>query len=254
VAPGYVGDIAALPDLREFRPAMVWKRGRLVFEGGEVEPFEDPPVPGWMLDTMHAARITPASLRVSSNGVAIRVIEVRPGQIVTGAVAEPPATNDGATVADPARDLAKIAVADRHTASGRVGIGFVRGFGLEAGAFGSTVAHDAHNLMLVGVDDEDMAVAAARLQELRGGQVVVRDGRVLAELPLPLGGLVSLQDRNWVAERTVELERAAADCGVTMPAPFMALSFLALSVVPELKVTDLGLVDGVNFQLVPLEA
>jgi len=254
VAPGYIADVVALPELVEFRPALVWKRGRLVFDGTDVAAFDGPSVPEWMLDTMHSGGTTAASFHVPSNGRDIRVMEVRPGQIVTGAATESPRIEDGATVADPDRDLAKIAVVDRHSASGRVGIGFVRGFGLKAGAFGSTVAHDAHNLMLVGVNDDDMAMAAARLQALRGGQVVVRDGRILDELPLPLGGLVSTEVRSWVADRTVALERAAADCGVTIHAPFMALSFLALSVVPELKVTDLGLVDAVRFQLVPLEA
>ena len=118
---------------------------------------------------------------------------------------------------------------------------------------GSTVAHDAHNMMLVGTNDQDMAVAASRLSELGGGQVVVRDGAVVAEVALPLGGLVSLEPHDRVAAQVEALEAAAADCGVTLRAPFMALSFLALSVIPELKVTDRGLVDGVKFELVPLE-
>lgn len=118
---------------------------------------------------------------------------------------------------------------------------------------GSTVAHDAHNVMLVGTNDADMAMAAARLSEIGGGQVVVRDGRVLAEVALPLGGLMSLEPRERVAAQVEALEAAAADCGATLHAPFMALSFLALSVIPELKVTDLGLVDGVKFEVVPLQ-
>ncbi len=253
IAPGYVADVVALPDLVSFRPAAVWKRGRLVYDGREVAAFDDPSVPAWMLDTMHVRALSPADFHVPSSGRPIRVIEVREGSIVTGASIEPPTVADGLAVADPERDLAKIAVVERHRATGGKGIGFVRGFGIAAGALGSTVAHDAHNLMLVGTNDGDMAAAAERLRQTRGGQVVVRDGVVLAELPLPVGGLVSLEPRGRVAELSLALERAAAECGVRLRAPFMALSFLALSVIPELKVTDLGLVDGVEFALVPLE-
>ncbi len=254
VAPGYLADVVALSDLREFRPARVWKRGRLAFDGERVAEFPSPEVPDWMLHTMHAAPVTEEALRIpaGSNGRLVRVMEVRAGQLVTGSLTAEPLVRDGAVMADPSRDLAKIAVAERHRESGRIGIGLVRGFGLREGALGSTVAHDAHNVMLVGADDRDMAVAAARLQEIGGGQVMVRDGRVLAEVALPLGGLVSLEPRDRVAAACVALEEAARGCGVTLRAPFMALSFLALSVIPELRVTDLGLVDGLKFELVPL--
>jgi adenine deaminase len=254
VAPGYLADVVAVPDLGEFRPARVWKRGRLVFDGEAVADFAAPEVPDWMLHTMHAAPVTEDRLRIPAADAPglVRVMEVRAGQLVTGALTAEPRIEDGAIVADPRRDLAKIAVAERHRESGRIGIGLVRGFGLREGALGSTVAHDAHNVMLVGTNDRDMAVAAARLSELEGGQVVVRDGAVLAEVELPLGGLVSLRPHGEVAAQVIALEAAGEACGVTLRAPFMALSFLALSVIPELKVTDLGLVDGVKFQLVPL--
>jgi adenine deaminase len=206
-----------------------------------------------MLHTMHARPVTEERLRVEAgSGGTVRVMEVRAGQIVTGSLTAEPRITDGAIVADPDRDLAKIAVAERHRESDRMGIGLVRGFGLREGALGSTVAHDAHNVMLVGTNDRDMAAAAARLSELGGGQVVVQDGHVLAEVALPLAGLVSLEPRDRVAAQVEALEAAAADCGATLHAPFMTLSFLALSVIPELKVTDLGLVDGVRFELVPL--
>jgi adenine deaminase len=255
VAPGYLADVVALEDLTGFRPARVWKRGRLAFDGTRVAQFPTPRVPDWMLHTMHAAPLTAERLRIPAGAATslARVMEVRAGQIVTGALTAEPLIEDGAIVADPSRDLAKIAVAERHRESGNLGIGLVRGFGLRGGALGSTVAHDAHNVMLVGTDDRDMAVAASRLVELGGGQVMVRDGRVLAEVALPLGGLMSLEPRDRVAAGVEALEAAAADCGVTLHAPFMALSFLALSVIPELKVTDLGLVDGVRFEVVPLQ-
>jgi adenine deaminase len=254
VAPGFLADVVALTDLRDFRPLRVWKRGRLAFDGERVAEFPAPEVPDWMLRTMHARPVTEERLRVEAgSGGLVRVMEVHAGQIVTGSLTAEPRIEDGAIVADPARDLAKIAVAERHRETDRIGIGLVRGFGLREGALGSTVAHDAHNVMLVGTNDRDMAVAAGRLSELGGGQVVVRDGRVLAEVALPFAGLMSLEARDRVAAQVEALEAAAADCGATLHAPFMALSFLALSVIPELKVTDLGLVDGVKFELVPLE-
>jgi len=255
VAPGYVADVVAVHDLAEFRPVRVWKRGRLAFDGERVAEFTAPEVPERMLHTMHAKPVTEERLRVDADpdGGLIRVMEVRAGQIVTGALAAEPLIVEGAIAADPSRDLAKIAVAERHRESDNLGIGMVQGFGLRGGALGSTVAHDAHNVMLVGTNDADMAVAAARLVEMGGGQVVVRDGRVLAEVALPLAGLMSLEPRQEVAAAVEALEAAAEECGVTLRAPFMALSFLALSVIPELKVTDLGLVDGVEFRLVPLQ-
>jgi adenine deaminase len=161
---------------------------------------------------------------------------------------------DGEAVADPARDLAKIAVVERHHASGRIGRGFVRGFGLREGAFASTVSHDAHNLIVAGVSDDDMVACARRLAELGGGIVVVRDGTVLAELPLPAAGLMSDRPCAEVAATIADLRRAARSLGVEVRAPFMALSFLGLSVIPSLKITDRGLVDVDRFELVPLEA
>jgi adenine deaminase len=159
---------------------------------------------------------------------------------------------DGRVVADPGRDLAKIAVVERHHATGRVGKGLVRGFGLRTGAFASTVAHDAHNLVVVGVDDADMAACAARLQEIGGGIVVTRDGTVRGELPLPVAGLLSDAPVEEVVARLEELQGMLREQGVADRAPFMTLSFLALSVIPELKITDRGLVDVDRFELVPL--
>ena len=146
-------------------------------------------------------------------------------------------------VADPARDLAEIAVVERHHGTGRIGRGLVRGFGLRAGAFASTVAHDAHNIVVVGMDDADMAACVARLAELGGGIVVARGGEVRGELPLPVAGLLSDLPAEAVVERMDALTALLAEQGVGIPSPFMTLSFLALSVIPELKVTDHGLVD-----------
>ena len=148
--------------------------------------------------------------------------------------------------------LAKIAVIERHHATGRIGLGLVRGFGLRAGAFASTVAHDAHNLVVVGVSDEDMTACAARLQEIGGGIAVARDGAIRGELALPVAGLLSDEPVEDVVERLEQLQEMLRDQGVGDDAPFMTLSFLALSVIPSLKITDRGLVDVDRFELVPL--
>jgi adenine deaminase len=165
-----------------------------------------------------------------------------------------PARRDGDAVADPGRDLAKAAVVERHKGTGRIGLGFVQGFGLQRGALASTHAHDAHNVVVVGVEEADMAVAVNRLAEIGGGQVAVAGGQVVGEVPCPIGGLISDRPVEEVAAAVERMEKAAGELGVTMRSPFMAISFLALSVVPELKLTDWGLVDATRFELVPLEA
>lgn len=230
VAPGYVADLVLLDDLVDFSASLVFKDGR--------EPAYPPALAGELRDTM---RSVPVSFDVDAPGW-VRVIEVQPGQLITG--------SGVGRVGDP--DLAKIAVIERHHATGRVGLGFVRGFGLHAGAFCSTVAHDAHNLVVVGVDDTDMAVCAARAQELGGGLVVARDGVVVGELPLPIAGLLSDAPVEEVAVGLEGLQETLRGMGVEIDAPFMTLSFLALSVIPSLKLTDQGLVDVDAFRLVPL--
>ncbi len=241
IAPGFVADVVLLDDLIGFRASLVLKDGRVPDYGVATERG--------LTDTMHAV---PVSFAIAGAPERVRVIEIEPGQLITGAGAEAPAVVDGHVVADPGRDLAKIAVIERHHATGRVGLGLVRGFLLRSGAFASTVAHDAHNLVVVGVDDEDMRVCAARAQELGGGLVVARGGAVVGELPLPVAGLLSDEPVEVVAERLEGLQDLLAGQGVTIPAPFMTLSFLALSVIPSLKITDRGLVDVDAFALVPL--
>ncbi len=245
IAPGYRADLVLLGDLTDFRAEVVLKDG-VPF----AREFRAPAAPAALRETMRCA---PApDFAIPGSPARVRVIEIEPGQLITGAGAEAPAVRDMRVVADPERDLAKIAVVERHHASGRVGIGLVRGFELRAGAFASTVAHDAHNLVIVGVSDEDMAVCARRAQELGGGLVVARDGEVRGELPLPVAGLLSEEPVEAVAGRLEELQALLGEQGVAIEAPFMTLSFLALSVIPALKITDRGLVDVEAFRLVPL--
>ena len=243
IAPGYVADLALLDDLESFAVSLTLKDGR--------EPSYPEGAPAELRDTM---RSVPVSFAIAGEPARVRVIDIEPGQLITGAGAEAPRIEDGHVVADPERDLAKIAVIERHHGTGRVGLGLVRGFGLTAGAFASTVAHDAHNLVVVGVSDEDMALCAARAQELGGGLVVARDGEVRGELPLPIAGLLSDAPLEEVAEGLEHLQDLLREQGVEIGAPFMTLSFLALSVIPSLKITDRGLVDVDAFAARPARA
>jgi adenine deaminase len=253
VAPGYVADIVAVPDLVVFWPVRVWKRGRLVAEDGHLADFPAAETPSWMRDSVRVPPLGADAFAVPGDG-AIRVIGVEAGQIVTRSLVARPAVRDGRALADPARDLAKAAVVERHRGTGRIGLGFVSGFGLQRGALASTHAHDAHNVVVIGVSDLDMAIAVGRLVEIGGGQVAVAGGQVAAELPCPIGGLLSDLPAAEVAAAAGRLEGSARAMGATIPSPFMAMSFLALTVIPELKLTDRGLVDTVNFELVPLQA
>jgi len=253
IAPGYHADFCLLPNLVEFRPSKVFKKGRLVAGDGQALPFPRSAVPGWVRSSMNAAAIRPEELAIRSDGDEVRVLGVIPGQIVTESLAMIPTTEDGFAVADPARDLLKICVIERHRATGRLGKGFVTGFGLKRGAFASTIAHDAHNAVVVGCSDADIVACVERLRGIGGGLVVVADDQVLGELPLPIAGLLSDRPAREVVERLDHLHAIVADLGGKLEAPFMAQSFLALSVIPALKITDRGLVDVERFALVPLQ-
>jgi adenine deaminase len=248
IAPGYQADLLVLPDLERFVPDIVLKRGRTV---EEIAPVE---VPDWVKHTVRVRPVASNDLRIPWEGGPARVIGLVPGQIVTDSLVEELTLVGGLAVADPARDLVKLAVIERHLGTGRIGLGFVRGFGLQRGAFASTFSHDAHNIVAVGVDDHDMSRAVQRLVELGGGIVVVADRGVKAELPLPVAGLLSDAPLGEVVERSEACVRAAADLGCTIEAPFQTMAFLALSVIPHLKLTDRGLVDVDRFELVPLAA
>jgi adenine deaminase len=248
IAPGYRADLLVLPDLDTFVPDVVLKNG------APVEEFPHAVVPDWMRHTVRIGAIGPELFRVPWQGGDARVIGVIPGQIVTDSLVATPPLRAGEALADASQDLAKIAVVERHLGTGRMGIGFVRGFGLQRGAIASTVAHDAHNLVVVGMNDASMAAAVRRLANIGGGIVAIDGAEVLAELPLPIAGLLSDEPLEVVVERSRKLVEAARELGCTLDAPFQHLAFLALSVIPSLKITDRGLVDVDRFELVSLEA
>jgi adenine deaminase len=248
IAPGYQADLLLLPDLERFVPDIVLKAGRPV---AEIPRHE---VPDWVRHTMRVGALGPELFRIPWRGGRARVIGLVPGQIVTESLLDEPTHRAGEAIADPARDLAKLAVIERHLGTGRIGLGLVRGFGLQRGALGSTVAHDAHNVIVAGMTDASMAFAVRRLANIGGGIVVVDGAEVLAELPLPVAGLLSDAPLEDVVARSRAIVAAARELGCTVEAPFQLLSFLALSVIPSLKLTDRGLVDVERFELVPLAA
>jgi adenine deaminase len=255
VAPGYRADLQVVPDLVQFEPAAVFKSGRLVAAARKAIPFSSPPVPAYVRDTVHVRDVDETDFRLPSGGNArIRVIRLVRDQVVTIAdLTSAPITN-GLLVADPGRDLVKVAVVERHHATGRIGCGFVAGFGLRSGAFASTVAHDAHNLIVAGVNDSDMALCVRHLSDIGGGLVVADEGAILGDLPLEIAGLMSLRTGAEVAACLDRLEGVLRNLGVKVSTPFMYLGFLALSVIPELRLTDQGLVDVQKFEIVPLGA
>ena len=254
IAPRYWADFIVLDDLKNFKVRRTYKKGKLVAENGEYlgPKMEAVPQPR---STMNLSYRAPEDFVASANGaVRIKVIEIVPRQIVTKAVVEKPKTVDGRIVSDIERDILKLVVIERHRATGNVGVGFVRGFGLKRGALGSTVAHDAHNLVVVGTNDGDITAAVEALEKMRGGQVAVADGNVEAALALPIAGLVSDQPLEVVIDKIAALNAAAKKLGCGLAAPYMSLSFLSLSPIPELKLTDQGLVDAINLKLTALAA
>jgi adenine deaminase len=249
IAPRFWADFIVVENIEEMTIRQVYKKGKLVAENGGYVGDQPKEVPK-PRSTMNLNYRAPHDFQLSVNGAKkIRAIEIVPHQIVTRTAIETPKVANGQIVADTERDLLKLVVVERHRATGNVGVGFVRGFGLQRGALGSTVAHDAHNVVVVGTNDEDITAAVKALEEMRGGQVAVLDGKVEAALPLPIAGLVSDQPLEVVIEKITELNAAAARLGCKLDAPFMTLSFMSLSPIPELKLTDQGLVDAVNMKL-----
>jgi len=247
IAPRYWADFIVFDNLRNFRVRQTYKKGVLVAEAGEYRARSTPRVP-LPRSTMNL-RYQPHDLFVAAKGARkIRVIKIVPDQIVTKEIIATPKIANGEIVADVGRDILKLVVVERHRATGNVGVGFVRGFKLQRGAIGSTVAHDAHNIVVAGTNDADILRVIEELERLQGGQVAVVNGKVTAELALPIAGLVSDRPLPEVIKRMDALNAAARQTGCDLAAPFMTLSFLSLSPIPELKLTDQGLIDAVNLK------
>jgi adenine deaminase len=251
VAPGYRADLLVLDDIETVQVNQVYAAGRLVAKEGTYLPTTDdrPHVP--IQPTVHLAA-APLDFSIPVGEGPARVIGAIPDQVVTEDLRLVPTTDNGHVVADPARDLLKVAVVERHHSTGNVGLGLVKGVGLSQGAIASSIAHDSHNIVVVGAEDDEMRTAVAAVADMGGGQVVVASGKVQAACPLPIAGLMSDRSLEEVRDQVEALTDAAHALGCTLPEPLMTMSFLALPVIPSLKLTDKGLVDVGTFDFVPL--
>jgi adenine deaminase len=252
VAPGYRADLVVLGDLNKVDVRMVVKDGQVVVENRQfkfkITSRDDKKV----FKSVRLPVLTVKDFEIKAEGELCNVIRVVPGQIITERHIQVPTVKNGLVVADTRRDILKLVVIERHKGTGRMGKGLVTGFGLKKGALGSTVAHDSHNIIIVGTNDRDMLIAARALKRIGGGYVAVADGEVVAKLALPIAGLMSNKPASRVvADLRLLIERAQR-WGSRLENPFISLSFLALPVIPELKLTDRGLVDVSRFEIINL--
>jgi adenine deaminase len=248
IAPGYMANFITITDLTKLEIDAVFYGGKPVGKRGK-PLFLAPPVTPELGDTVRIKSPTAKSLKIAATGETYPVIEIIPGQIVTKKAEEKVKVVDGAVVSDIDHDILKLVVVERHRASGNIGVGLVKGFGLKKGALASSVAHDSHNIIAVGTDDFDILKVIEQIRALQGGLVVCANLEVLASLPLPIAGLLSPEPLEVVVSQYENVEKAAASLGNLPPSPFTILSFLALPVIPELRLTDLGLVDVNEFKL-----
>jgi adenine deaminase len=251
IAPGKRADLVVFPDLNRPEADIVVSSGKVAARGGQVIPWERPLKSMFLRSTMNV-NWEPVQIKIPAKEQRGRIIGVIPDQLVTEHLVEDLPVENGEVTSDPARDIAKIMVIERHLATGNFGLGLVKGIGLKKGAIASTVAHDSHNIVVIGMDDDSVMFAARLVAEMRGGMVAVEGDRVLAKLPLSIAGLMSDQPIEIVRDQMEELIKAAHQLGSNLKDPFMAMSFLALPVIPSLKITDKGLVDVDKFQIVPL--
>ena len=253
LAPGLRADMVLTEDIRNFKVSRVYVRGKLYTDRGVSLLSDDRSVRG----SFHVKDFSAKKLALPLASDTVWVIDVKSGSVVTGkGKAKIRRDSKGHFVFDPSSDVAKIAVVERHRGTGNVGVGLIRGYGISSGALTISVAHDSHNIIAVGVTDTDMAAGVERLIAIGGGAVLIRDGNVLEEMPLPLGGLMSDQSGEWVDQKLKALEqKAVEELGVSMKVdPLLTLCFMALPVIPELKITDMGLFDAETFKFIPLEA
>ena len=248
IAPGLRADIVALDSLESCRAQLVLAGGRIVDEAAFAARPSLAPVGR---ASVKAPRVTAQDFRCAGNRSETPVIGIIEGKIITGHLSHDIAPQDGDKRPDPARDLIRIAVIERHGRNGNIATGFVQGFGMKRGAIASTVCHDHHNIVAVGANYDDMALAANRLSEIEGGFVVAEGGVILAELALPVAGLMSLEPFETVRDLLVPLRDAAASLGVILEEPFLQMAFLALPVIPALKITDRGMIDVTRFEIIP---
>lgn len=251
IRPGYKADFVCFSSFEDFRAEKVFKQGRLVAENGQLivpMPKVSPPI----RDSVNIKWLTAEDFIIPDKGKKVRVIEASPDSILTGNRVVEPSVRDGGCVSDTDRDILKLFVIERHTGSGSIGKGFISGLGLKRGALGSTISHDSHNMIIAGVDDVSIFKAARHLNKIKGGLVFTIGDQVILDMPLPIAGLMSDRDSDFVIERLRQFDAVYREEGMRNPEPLMALSFMALPVIPKLKLTDKGLVDVEHFAPVDL--
>lgn len=250
VAPGYQANLIVIDDLSSLRVDMVFHRGRLVADTGKPLFSVKRAASRGLTNTVKVKPFPIESLQLRASGETLPIIEIVPGQIITRKRIGKIRVRDGVIVPDISRDILKLVVVERHKATGNIGQGMISGLGLKKGALASSIAHDSHNIVAVGTNDEDIYAAIKEIERLQGGLVVVAGGQVLASLTLPIAGLLSTEPLEVVVDKLHHLEQAAAHLGARLSSSFSTLSFMALPVIPELRLTDLGLVDVGQFKLI----
>lgn len=254
IAPGYKADMIILEDFSDFVPTMVFKNGVKVAQNGAMTIDTDSIKPPELRGSVNIKYLYKEDFQINApqGKTSIKTINVIPQQLLTNAVIEKANIKNGLAMPDVENDLLKIAVIERHKATGNIGLGFVKGFGLKSGAIASTVAHDSHNMIVIGTNDEDMYHAAVELVKSQGGKIIVENGKTLEHLKLPIAGLMSDKPASEVEKKLEALNEAAKAIGCKIADPFMSMAFLSLSVIPELKITDKGLIDAVKFEVTDL--
>jgi adenine deaminase len=251
IAPGKQADLVVFADLKKPVIEAVYCQGILTAENGEVAARIQAPPAAAIAPSMNVD-LDRIDFGISADRRQVRVIAIVPEQVITRQIVEEITVKNNQAVSDPSKDILKMAVVERHTGSGNIGKGFVKGFGLKHGALASSVAHDSHNIIVVGVTDEDMRAAVEAVVKMGGGLAAVSDAKLLAGLPLPIAGLMSLEPVRVVRDRLERLIEITHEMGAALEDPFMTLSFMALPVIPELKLTDKGLIDVNKFKVLPL--
>lgn len=255
IAPGYRADIVLLDDLKDFSADKVWVAGQLTADQGKYLPevIKEDIAP--VMGSVHLKDFSAEKFKMNLSGNRVHTIEIQPGGVVTKKSVDEIQVKDGEFIFDPEQDIVKVAVVERHKMTGNVACGFLKGYGIKEGAVALSVAHDSHNIIVVGVSDEEMAFAVEALQKQSGGVVLVKDGEVIESMPMPIAGLMSDQSAEWVDGKLTALHEKAYDIlGVNGDVePVMTLCFMSLAVIPELKLTDEGLFDVTKFAFINVE-
>ena len=252
IAPGYVADLLVFDDIKKLKIKKVFKNGELVAQNGEIVDGIIPEYKAKVRGTVNVKWIEHEDFALKSEGKYARVINVIPGEIVTKMSIEKVNSDGDYVSSDVKNDILKVAVIERHMASGRIAKGLVKGFNLKKGAIASSVSHDSHNIVVIGAHDGDMYAAAVGVVKMQGGICAALNGQILEALPFPVAGLMSDRSADFVREKIKRLTEVARYLGSNLPDPFMAMSFLTLPPIPEIRITDRGIIDAVNFKITTL--